>query len=345
MRQGELLEIPIDIHQNSLLPLSEIVEKMTAIDLELTDKSLINMSYIGEVIIANDNLFVSDIGNLFVFNKEGKFIRAIGSRGQGPGEYDHIQNVAIDAQNSRLFVISSPGRKIISYDLNGNFLKEIVVTWGEPEDINYINKELWLLVDRYGSDSTGVYSNSALYRLNDDMRVVDSCTIRNLYLGGNNGYIYGHGASDFILKGSQLDYLYYGNFIMGYSSERVEILCDTLYRFSNKKLIPELRLKFKNDEVGKSIDLYNIYRSSRYVFATYWNRDEHKRGYFCYDTKTGKGHNMQDGYTDDILQMETPVRIRPCNLDTEMFYYLHTSMKPEDEEEPNPTLFIGKLKK
>jgi hypothetical protein len=50
-------------------------------------------------------------------------------------------------------------------------------------------------------------------------------------------------------------------------------------------------------------------------------------------------------YIDDIHQIEDPVRIHPFNLDTEMFYYLHTHMKSDNLEEPNPTLYIGKLKK
>ncbi|GHT48722.1 hypothetical protein FACS189440_12990 [Bacteroidia bacterium] len=58
-----------------------------------------------------------------------------------------------------------------------------------------------------------------------------------------------------------------------------------------------------------------------------------------------KGYNMQDGYTDDINQIEDRLSLRPFNFDTEMFYYLHTNMKPGDLEEPNPTLYIGKLKK
>ena len=67
--------------------------------------------------------------------------------------------------------------------------------------------------------------------------------------------------------------------------------------------------------------------------------------YFCYDTKTGKGYNMLDGYSDDINRIEKPIAIRPLSTDSEMFYYLHTNMKPDDREEPNPTLYIGKLKK
>ena len=37
--------------------------------------------------------------------------------------------------------------------------------------------------------------------------------------------------------------------------------------------------------------------------------------------------------------------IHPLVTDSEIFYYWHTHMKPEDKEEPNPTLYIIKLKK
>ncbi|MDR0542964.1 MAG: 6-bladed beta-propeller, partial [Dysgonamonadaceae bacterium] len=202
-KQGELLEIPIDIHPNSSLLLSEIAEEITAIELELTDKSMINTGYIQRIIVAENEIIIATLSQILVFNKEGKFIRSIGSRGQGPGEYNYILNLGIDEKNKRLFIISSPDRKIISYDLKGNFLKEIAVSWSEPQDINYINKELLLLADKVGDDSNGVYSNSSLYWLNDDLRVVDSCTIRNLYLDGVKQFVWGRESGDIILEGNK----------------------------------------------------------------------------------------------------------------------------------------------
>jgi len=74
------------------------------------------------------------------------------------------------------------------------------------------------------------------------------------------------------------------------------------------------------------------------------NRQDKNVYNFCYDTKTGKGYHMQGGYTDDINPIEKRVVIRPSVLDPELFYYLHTDMRPNDREEPNPTLYIGKLK-
>ncbi|GHT29708.1 hypothetical protein FACS189432_08920 [Bacteroidia bacterium] len=287
-------------------------------------------------------MFIATLNRILVFNKTGKFIRSIGSQGEGPREYTYIKNFALDKKNKRLF-ITSYNKKIISYDLNGNYLKEKLFSDIEIDGINYIREELLLLVNRINNDSKGVYSHSTLYRLNDNFQLIDSCTVRDLYFEGSSSIYSSH--SDLLLKGNKSIYLYYGDsFYRDNLAEKV--LRDTLYRFENNRLIPELKLKFKNDETGKFINPNNIYRSSRYVFAGYGNDNNKGIPYrFCYDTKTGKGYNMQgNGYIDDINQIENPVYIRPFNLDTEMFYYLHTNMKPDDLEEPNPTLYIGKLK-
>ena len=66
--------------------------------------------------------------------------------------------------------------------------------------------------------------------------------------------------------------------------------------------------------------------------------------FFCYDTKIGKGYDVAEGYTDDIHTGEV-VKIRPFSSDANKFYYLHTNMDDSVKEEPNPTLYIGTLKK
>ena len=140
-------------------------------------------------------------------------------------------------------------------------------------------------------------------------------------------------------------------------AHNIKVLRDTLYRLEDNHLIPELKLKFRNDGIDgygdKIINLFNLYRSSRYIFANYVynpnNRERNtefpKTSYFCHDTKTGKGYNMLGGYTDDIHGIEEHVEIRPLTSDSEYFYYWYTHMNPNNSEEPNPTLYIGKLKK
>ena len=116
-----------------------------------------------------------------------------------------------------------------------------------------------------------------------------------------------------------------------------------------------MKLKFKRNgrdfDGDKNVQLYKIYRSLRYIFAIYLTAlDEESRFLFCYDTKTGISYNSLK-YKDDLNNIEEmvmgrpPRPIRPVSNNTELFYYFHTHMKSNDLEEPNPTLYIGKLKK
>ena len=347
--KGELFEIPVDIDQNISLPLSEITEILTAVELELTDKSLINKDQIKRIIIFEDNIIIAEVFKILVFNKDGKYVRSIGARGQGPGEYNFIMNLALDEKNKRLFILCLGSSRIFCYDLEGKFLKSLYVPKIFIDDLYYTNEELLIIGHDINKDSeTGIYNMSALlYRLNDNSEVIDSCIFRtNSFTGGSVSLT---SSSNFILRGRTSDYMYYSEVYNERANPVENVLRDTLYCLKKNKLAPELKLKFKNDGISggsKFIDLSNIYRSSRYVFSIYKNNQNKKNKYhFCYDTKTGKGYNMRDGYTDDINGIEEPVTIYPFNHNTEMFYYLHTNMKPDDLEEPNPTLYIGRLKK
>ena len=355
-KQIDLKEIPVDFNQNSPVLLSEIAEEITAIELELTDESIINPDRIKRIVISEDYIFVGGIDKIFVFNKEGKFVRSIGSKGQGPGEYRTIRNFDIDEKNERLFV--NAWHKIICYDLQGILLKETLLI---PEtefivDVSYINDELLIIGYQSGrEDANGLFNHSAIYHLNDEFQIIDSCTIMKIYerFGFSTS-----GTEEYILWADSTVYFYYPYFYPSpaYFPNHLPplskaILRDTMYRFENNQLVPELKLKLKNDGMDGSgnlfIDLQSVFRSSRYIFAKYMNytKRDHPLYYFCYDTKTKKGSNMQDGYTDDVNGIDKPVRFLPLNSNPEMFYYWHTNMKPDDFEEPNPTLYIGKLKK
>lgn len=57
-----------------------------------------------------------------LFNrKDGKFIRNIGSRGQGPGEYQRVWSLTIDEANDRIYLGQPYNPQIYSYGLNGKF--------------------------------------------------------------------------------------------------------------------------------------------------------------------------------------------------------------------------------
>jgi len=355
-KYSDLLEIPVDAKIGSSLLLSEITEDITVIELELTDESIINPkpNHITRIILSDDLVFLGQPEKILVFKRNGKYIRTIGSKGQGPGEYIRIRNFAIDETNKRLFINS--GHKIICYNFDGNFLKEnsrYNSHYSSIYDINYINNELLIIVDYMGMDPdhSKSFNHTIVYNLNEEFQVTDSCSIRKVY--GRPIFSMGD-ADNYILSTDSTVYLYYPHPSASppkFASKMV--LRDTVYRFENNQLVPDFRLKFKNDGADNRgnlcISLNSVYRSSRYIFADYGDYSLVFDNYyayfcFCYDTKTGKKHNFMWGYTDDIHQIDS-VRIRPFHTNPEMYYYWHTHMNPDDLEEPNPTLYIGKLKK
>ena len=101
--------------------------------------------------IRTENSIIVAMGGLggyntaLVFNIDGKFVRSVGSMGQGPGEYNMILNAAFDDRNSRLYILANRPYKIVCYHLDGKFVKESLLDQnGWYYDINYNNDELLL---------------------------------------------------------------------------------------------------------------------------------------------------------------------------------------------------------
>ncbi|MCD7849476.1 MAG: 6-bladed beta-propeller [Parabacteroides sp.] len=74
--------------------------------------------------IGKDILLVTNQndGNIFVFDrKTGKGLRKINRMGQGGEEYSYATYIALDEDNGDMFVADNGTRKILVYDLAGNF--------------------------------------------------------------------------------------------------------------------------------------------------------------------------------------------------------------------------------
>ncbi|MDR2970087.1 MAG: 6-bladed beta-propeller, partial [Tannerellaceae bacterium] len=56
-----------------------------------------------------------------LFEKEGRYLRDIGSIGQGPGEYNAIQDCYMDEENDRIYLLTGyNSTEVLVYDFNGN---------------------------------------------------------------------------------------------------------------------------------------------------------------------------------------------------------------------------------
>ncbi|MDL2278333.1 6-bladed beta-propeller [Parabacteroides sp. OttesenSCG-928-G07] len=63
----------------------------------------------------------NDDGDIFVYDRTGKALRKINRKGQGGEEYASIYNITLDEDKGEMFVSDIYSKKIIVYDLYGNF--------------------------------------------------------------------------------------------------------------------------------------------------------------------------------------------------------------------------------
>jgi hypothetical protein len=107
--------------------MSSIFGKARAVFLEETDYAVIGE--IDNVQVFDNYIFVLDIykaKKLFVFNKDGKYLRQIGTLGHGPGEYVSICDFCLDTINREIYMHDAEKRMLHKYNFdNGDYIKSV----------------------------------------------------------------------------------------------------------------------------------------------------------------------------------------------------------------------------
>lgn len=99
------------------MKLSEIADTIEFIELK-TPASIILL--VADMKMSSDYIFINSKGILYQFSKDGRFIRQVGSRGQGPGEYFAVGNFFINEEKEEIGIMSIPKLHVYSFD--GRFL-------------------------------------------------------------------------------------------------------------------------------------------------------------------------------------------------------------------------------
>ena len=131
--KGEVAIIDVEtaILNPQELSLTDLGEKITYVPLETLDESVVKLGSTSKLAMTDEYIFVGELGSpLLAFDRStGKFLRKIGSVGQGPGEYSGSTDVEVDAEAKRIY-FAIKGSKYQCYDFEGNFLNSITL----PED-------------------------------------------------------------------------------------------------------------------------------------------------------------------------------------------------------------------
>ena len=112
--------------------MKDLFGRLEVIPLETSDSCL--LVFPDKVLCANGRYEVFDHKRyaLFLFDENGRFIRQVGRRGQGLGEYREVYDVAHDSRNGNICLLS-PFWEMFVYDAEGRFLERLQL----PEKSNY----------------------------------------------------------------------------------------------------------------------------------------------------------------------------------------------------------------
>jgi hypothetical protein len=84
---------------------------------------------------AAGNIFILDSGNqrIQVFGPNGQYVRTIGRRGQGPGEFESLNSISVDREG-RLYVLDDRQKRIQIFTTDGQVVKSIRTTLAASQD-------------------------------------------------------------------------------------------------------------------------------------------------------------------------------------------------------------------
>lgn len=118
-----LIDLENGITNINSIPLSSIGNKLEYVPLETDTACLIET--ISNAFITDSLIFVSDYDKLLKFDKKGNFLKQIGTKGRGPGEYPSLGNFLVDEANREIFVLSA--RVVLVFDYEGNFKRDFKI--------------------------------------------------------------------------------------------------------------------------------------------------------------------------------------------------------------------------
>lgn len=114
--------------------LSEIADSVRYIPLETNDKCLIKDLNSANILKTDKYFFLPWIETLFQYTTDGKFVRKIGRKGSGPGEFVWISQIDVDEEKGLLFM-QTTSQRINVYDMeSGKFLRSMKYPDNETGD-------------------------------------------------------------------------------------------------------------------------------------------------------------------------------------------------------------------
>lgn len=114
----EVIEIELD---NATVATSNIFDNLTPIALETTDSSFIDA--LASVKLTPKHIFVRTDNTIKQFDRNGRFIKNIGQKGQAGNEYTGITDFILNEPAKQIDILDRKQKKILTFDYDGNYIK------------------------------------------------------------------------------------------------------------------------------------------------------------------------------------------------------------------------------
>ena len=148
----ELYSIEVDkaLNQKEIF-LSKVFNQVKTIILETNKDALIGS--ISSMQIYKDSIFILDRNGskgLFLFNKEGRFLKRYGNIGRGPGEYSEPSDFTLNIKNKIVYILDSQTQNILMYNLTtGDFIRNIHMADSKYKSFNIQCADNCIFTDAY----------------------------------------------------------------------------------------------------------------------------------------------------------------------------------------------------
>lgn len=111
---------------------SEMFDEFELVKLEDSDEALTGG---GKTWISDGHILIYDNNNLKLYDRKGKYIAKVGSRGQGPGEFSIAPYfVTVDEKNGKIYMMTYAAKNINTYSLtDGSFIGSIPLAFESPK--------------------------------------------------------------------------------------------------------------------------------------------------------------------------------------------------------------------
>lgn len=309
------------------------------IPLETTD----NILCAGSVWAVSENLILASNfnqdGNIFLFDrKSGKSLRIINHKGQGGEEYTSALGFVLDETSNELYVSDTYGRKILVYDLDGNFKRKL--SWNGDfmfgEIFSFDQKHL-ICHDILNENNTVIRSAQSFMLLSKENGNIvktipipfkDKKTIIMTHADEKTGMYYAYAPST-----SHPLVPYFNNYVLA------EYSADTIYQYTpNEAMEPIIARTPSVQTMNPEVFLFPTMFTDRYYFLEAVEKTmEFRSTDILYDKQEQKLYKYKIYNSDYTNEQEAFLKSRPLNGKIPTWQYLEAWKLVKDYKD-------GKLK-